>query len=318
MGPLSDPQGASVSPPAIRAPASLTFTNQVFDTGDAVALLQLIAALQIKRVGEQSWRKDLLDRIIALLAASSAAALILRGNTIKPPTVLSLFDRGFKSAEQRQAFWREFQTKPLQDPHSRLAWDYLLSRGLDTFTCLRSDFVDDATWYNDGHVLTYRRPSHVDDCLLSFHRGTGNCIYALYAFRPFVNKVDEGATTAGIDLTASGRFRARDRLLLDTLHRGLGSLYRSELSAQALRCASELPPRLRQALDLLLSNKTERQAAKTMSISIHTFHDYVKILYLRFGVSRRSELRTRWNDSTREDRPAETVPSQIPTAIRVR
>ena len=60
------------------------------------------------------------------------------------------------------------------------------------------------------------------------------------------------------------------------------------------RPAAPLAPRQRQTLELLLDGKSEKEIAHHLSISRHTVHVYVKMLYKRFGVSSRGELLARW------------------------
>jgi len=58
--------------------------------------------------------------------------------------------------------------------------------------------------------------------------------------------------------------------------------------------ALDLPPRLRQTLELLLEGCSEQEAAMRLNLSRHTIHDYVKDLYRRFGVTSRAQLLARW------------------------
>lgn len=290
-----------------QVPAAAAVGDPSIAVGDVVNLLQLLATLGSARVDQRTWHQKLLNGIMQLLEASSAAALILKDVDGGQFTVVSLFDQGFQTNERRHTFRREFQTKPLQDPLSRLAWDRYISLCLDTFTSLRNDLVDDNVWNDDTHVLKYRKPTGTGDCVLSLHRGTNGYTHALYAFRPIVDEATDGGMPSGMDLKAATRFRPRERLLLDTLHRGLERLYHVEANAYLLGRAGELSPRLRQALDHLLGGNSERDAATKMCISIHTFHDYVKMLYARFGVSSRSELLSRWIETTGDVTPSNTA-----------
>ena len=51
-----------------------------------------------------------------------------------------------------------------------------------------------------------------------------------------------------------------------------------------------LQPRLRKVLDRMLVGESEKEAANSLHLSIHTIHDYVQELYLVFGVDSRAEL----------------------------
>lgn len=56
----------------------------------------------------------------------------------------------------------------------------------------------------------------------------------------------------------------------------------------------QLPPRLRQTLDLLLVGDSEKQIAGKLGISRHTVHVYVKALYKIHEVASRGELLARF------------------------
>jgi DNA-binding NarL/FixJ family response regulator len=52
----------------------------------------------------------------------------------------------------------------------------------------------------------------------------------------------------------------------------------------------DLSPRLQQTLDALMTGASEKQLADQFGISRHTVHQYVKVLFRRFGVTSRAEL----------------------------
>ena len=259
---------------------------------DVVRMLRVMSSLAAVRNDPRTWRYKLLDELMELLPASAACAFILKNVVAESaPVVVSLFDAGFKPGANRQAFLQEFNTAPFRDPFSRRVLDRFIANRLETLTLTRADVIDDRSWYADAALQPLRRAAGVDDCLLSLHRGTdrGNA-YALCAFRPLappgLHDMDEG--------TPAHRFSMRERSILDALHSGLDRMYRSEESTHRLNRATELPPRLRQTLECLLAGHTERQVALKLSLSVHTVHDYVKALYTHFGVSSRSELLSKW------------------------
>lgn len=57
---------------------------------------------------------------------------------------------------------------------------------------------------------------------------------------------------------------------------------------------SGLNPRQREALQLLLHGKSEKEAGQAMGLSVHTVHIYAKAIYAAFSVSTRAELLARW------------------------
>ena len=52
----------------------------------------------------------------------------------------------------------------------------------------------------------------------------------------------------------------------------------------------KLSRRLEQVLRLLMQGASEKQIAQTLNVSMHTVHDYVKVLHKRLGVNSRGEL----------------------------
>jgi DNA-binding CsgD family transcriptional regulator len=247
-------------------------------------LLRLTGEVACLRDDPRTWRLSLLASLNQLLPSAVSAAFILKNVAPDaPPTVLSLFDNGFKSETQRQFFLREFNNAPFRDPFFRTCIDRFLETRPKCLTAIRKDFVDDERWYSSPHLEEYRRPANIDDALFSILQGAnrGDAL-VLCAFRAW----EGGAHPA--------RFASRERLVLDALHNGLDWIYKAEEATQRLTRASALAPRLRQTLEYLLAGHTERQVALKMSLSVHTVHDYVKALYVHFGVSSRGELISRW------------------------
>jgi DNA-binding NarL/FixJ family response regulator len=58
--------------------------------------------------------------------------------------------------------------------------------------------------------------------------------------------------------------------------------------------AKQLSPRLRETLDCLLSGSSEKTIAKDLSLSPHTVHGYVKLIYRHFKVKSRAQLLSQW------------------------
>jgi len=84
-------------------------------------------------------------------------------------------------------------------------------------------------------------------------------------------------------------FRRRDARLVRLLNTELVRLIGPVLS-DGTDPISALPPRLRKTLDRLLAGDSEKQAALALGLSKATVHEYVGMLYRRFGVNSRGEL----------------------------
>jgi DNA-binding CsgD family transcriptional regulator len=83
-------------------------------------------------------------------------------------------------------------------------------------------------------------------------------------------------------------FSARDRLIVNLLHRELGRLW-SQVDRGPL---ATLSPRLRQTADLIFSGYSEKEMAQALNVSTHTVHDFCRRLYRHFHVSGRGGLLT--------------------------
>jgi DNA-binding CsgD family transcriptional regulator len=117
-------------------------------------------------------------------------------------------------------------------------------------------------------------------------------------------KMKSGAVPriAGIGLLAGWPVESDGTRLVLSVHRQLNSpaFVAHELAMMRfirLICAdfhpipeSLLSPRLTQVLRQLERGQSEKQCARELRISHHTVHDYVKLLYKRFGVCSRGEL----------------------------
>ena len=100
---------------------------------------------------------------------------------------------------------------------------------------------------------------------------------------------DMGAMLRALDpLTAGLPDPQKRRQLVADFCRLMGSQVGFE------NAGAELPPRLRETLTSLLSGASEKQIAKTMNLSPHTIHVYVKQIYRHYNVSSRGELLARW------------------------
>jgi DNA-binding CsgD family transcriptional regulator len=282
-------------PPSSPAPG-----GDLLSTRDAVSLLELACVAGAVRRDPREWRLELLTGICRLLTASVAAAFIVR-QFDTDPDVTTILDVGFKSDHHKKAFHEEFGTAPFGDPLSRAALAHVRANRPETYTCIRADHVTDTAWTSHPHVQTHRRRSALGDCALSIHRSSDkSTAYILAAFRHAFTEPAPGSPAPGTDVAAASRFSARERVLLDALHRGIGTFYLTEEAVRRSEPSIALAPRLRETLDHLLAGLTERQAAGKMSISVHTVHGYVKVLYSHFAVSSRGELLAKWMNATRK------------------
>jgi DNA-binding CsgD family transcriptional regulator len=138
------------------------------------------------------------------------------------------------------------------------------------FTRRRRDFVDDATWYAAPATDVVRRNANIDDTIYSRWplplAGWGNMFSLMRSW-------------------GEEPFSARDRLVISFFHRELGRIWRTSGGI-----AGDLPPRLRQTLQLAAEGMTEKKIAQKLGLSTHTVHDFFRRLYRQFGVTNRAGL----------------------------
>jgi DNA-binding NarL/FixJ family response regulator len=67
----------------------------------------------------------------------------------------------------------------------------------------------------------------------------------------------------------------------------------TEVAGRAVLDAAGLSPRLRETGAALMTGASEKEIAHQLGISVHTTHQYVKILYRHFKVSSRAEYMAR-------------------------
>jgi DNA-binding CsgD family transcriptional regulator len=134
----------------------------------------------------------------------------------------------------------------------------------------RRDLVTDEIWYAAPATTGARRAADVDDTIYSRWplplAGWGNVFILMRSWN-------------------DKPFAARDRLIASLFHRELGRVWRSSAGP-----AADLPPRLRQTLQLAAEGLTEKKIAQKLGLSAHTAHDFFRRLYRQFGVTTRAQL----------------------------
>jgi DNA-binding CsgD family transcriptional regulator len=149
-------------------------------------------------------------------------------------------------------------------------------------TALRSDTIGARDWYGSGFVAELRRPARIDD-----HIHTARLVGAKHA-----------------DLVGVARgwgdppFGVEERDLVHLFHTEvLGRFGLPDAAPVPARLPapleSDLSPRERSTLALLLTGVSERRIAARLGISPHTTHGYVKAIYRKIGAKSRADLMAR-------------------------
>jgi DNA-binding CsgD family transcriptional regulator len=126
----------------------------------------------------------------------------------------------------------------------------------------------------------------------------GTCFILSQFPLPHVGAVDQ----LGLHRTSGDQpFTRAEHRLVHLLHLELGRLWRRDVLDKVKDPTKDLPPRLAQTLEELLTGASEKQIAMKLELSRHTVHNYVKALHQRFQVSSRGELLAKVGKEKRPD-----------------
>jgi DNA-binding CsgD family transcriptional regulator len=189
-------------------------------------------------------------------------------------------------SDRRQALGWYLEHGMAADPMAaRLADIYQAS--LCTARC-RRDLVEDRVWYHADYYNQVARSLRFGD--------------HIYSARP---------TGYPGEISGIGLNRAKGERPFDEPERAVVRVFHGEIlprmQAQGRRARAtkeRLSPRERETLRCLLDGMSEKQVAAELGLSQNTVHQYVRAVYLRFGVSSRSEL------LARHIRPAAAAPTR--------
>jgi DNA-binding CsgD family transcriptional regulator len=221
------------------------------------------------------WRPHFLRGICALVGGQVVLSLDCEGASPGgTPSLVSPLDLGWESQETRNRFYQYFARGEVSsDPAAIALFDRMQRTRF--LTVRRRDLVDDESWYGSPTVYDARRSGNVDDFVCSAVSLVPGILQGFIVYRAWGDKPFE--------LRQRRLARFTHLLLLRALH-----VRMSDRSTSMN--ITELSPRLRQTLDLLVAGDGMKQIAMKLGISHHTVNDYIKALYKRAGVGSRTEL----------------------------
>jgi DNA-binding CsgD family transcriptional regulator len=245
--------------------------SQRLRDGDIRKVFHLVG--EITELGRDPlrWRLHMIQKLLLL---TNARVGFLGEHYISPTNpadtrVVGTVDWGWDPGE-RELFYGYLNSGGMARDPFHSATSQLLFR---SYTRRRRDLVSDEIWYSSPVVDPLRRQCNVDDTIYSRYKlpqpGWAHFISPMRAW-------------------GDKPFSARDRFIVNLLHRELGRLW-SQIDTGPL---VTLPPRLRQTLDLIFSGYSEKDMAKMLNVSVHTAHDFTRRLYRHFTVKGRGQLIT--------------------------
>ena len=188
------------------------------------------------------------------------------------PIIADLLADDWPDSKAYQWWLKYIQTEGLRAQPSVLAFHRPFT---ETTTCRRVDLIPDGVWATSAERTEFRAPACQDEFL--------------YTATP----IDGGPGYHGITLNrAVGEpgFTEREREQVALIHEEIGELLGTRLLLKPNELLATLSPRLREVLAAVLEGDSEKQAAARLGLSRHTVHEYVGMLYERFGVCSRAAL----------------------------
>lgn len=246
---------------------------------DARRALQLVSELRELPPSASVRANHLIDGMCELIGAQNGLFALMsdfrKGGD--PQVIESVTGGDFSSIAQR-GFAEYVDSEVVKDP----LVEATIHDCYKPLVLSRRQHVSDREWYGSAHVSEFRKQfTLVDD--------------SIYAYFP----LSKPGLIAGIGMNRAWGdrpFGERELNLVDLMHDQLEWLYRQfeqEAGGGLPLDKRPLSPRLQQTLARLIAGDSQKQAAKRLGLSVHTIHDYVKELYLRFGVNSRAELLAR-------------------------
>ncbi len=248
--------------------------SQALRISDAVGVFRLLGEIRELGGDPVAWRLHMLQGLTALLGSQVG----LTGENELPYTLKRMrpanpIDFGWSGDRERNIWRTYFANLDISDDPT---WKDIYPHFGRPLTRFRDQFMSTAQWYRSEHVQRYRRGSGVDSFIMSQRPlpwlKRDHLIYILRAWN------DKPIT-------------ARHGRILELFHDEFAiMLERDAQKSHTDPRLAGLGPRLRQTLSLLLSGHSETIIAAQLSLSRHTVHQYIKMLYCRLGVCSFTEL----------------------------
>lgn len=148
-------------------------------------------------------------------------------------------------------------------------------------TCSRKELITDREWNASRERELYYDAIGIDACIHSF---------CPVGYGPPCDK--SGMIISRVK--GERQFNQRELNLLKYLHSELSKLVGTKLCGFNEPAPTDLAPRVRDVLKLVLEGEGDKQIAKKLVISIYTVNQYVKVIFRHFRVCSRPELMARW------------------------
>jgi DNA-binding CsgD family transcriptional regulator len=218
------------------------------------------------------WRRHMLAGVQRLFGATQVAGG--EGQLCRPTgpiRALSAFDVTDDPVVHAGFVAYQRAGGPADDPY----WRAFVRVPGRLVTLARRQLVPDADWFRSHSYQAFRKPGRIMHELSSVMATSADGRMSVISLNRVIGEAD---------------FSAREQRLFDFFHSELGRLIGSALASVTEPAPDSLSPRLRQTLRCLLEGDSENQIAARLGLSQATVHQYVMMLYERFGVRSRGQL----------------------------
>lgn len=223
-----------------------------------------------------AWQSRLIDGLRSIIGMQTGISTVINKpapNAVE--AVMNMFMEPKCSSEvQRRvcrAYWQNkwYQTDPTFVAFSRLRGNVVVRS--------RNELVDARTWDRSMHRERVYSPGGLENIMPAGIFPDPRLGIPPHAF-------------LCMRATSDRPFSERDQAIVTLLCKEIRNMLGSRLRPACAVTIPGLSPRLQHTLRLLNTGLAEKEIAAQLGISPHTLHDYVKVLYRRFGVSSRVQL----------------------------
>lgn len=248
---------------------------------DLLAVERLI--WECRELGDDAyiWRRHFFQQLGAMTGGELVMGGEMYGCRSKQLRDLGTVTYGFEHGFNPQG-WQESLNRLMAQPDQhlhlqRFCQQYDSTQG----SCFeRAELIGDRDWYRSEEYNAVNRVVGIDQCV--------------QCFVPLQGQKDDHS---GIVLGRSPKrkpFNDREKQLILYAHQMIGKLIGGPLARFTEPSPSELPPRPRAVLQLIMQGESDKQIANKMQLSPFTINQYLKLIYSHFGVHSRPQLMARW------------------------
>lgn len=248
---------------------------------DLMQIHQLLGECRELGDNAPTWRGHLLRKLCEIVDAglivSGEMSGLLAGKIRGIGVVAYGFENGFNINS-----WIESNRRLAEEPEKCLTLQRYVSRYRvnRSASCNRADLVRDHEWYRSSEYQDIGVVMGVSD--------------AIHSFAPVNGMSDDHTGLVTYRSRHRRPFNEREKKLVQYLQQELAKMLGGDLARFIEPIPSDLPPRPRAVLKLILEGEGDKQISQKLGISTHTVNQYVKVVFHHFNVQSRAELMARW------------------------